>query len=58
MAFTRESIEDVTATYTSDLDAAILRRETGPSEIGQSIARAEAILRNRTAIQLSNGSRW
>ena len=59
MALTRESIDDVTLTYTTKHAAAMERRETSQDDMDRAISEALLVLRNRTsALQLSNGSRW
>lgn len=59
MAFTRDSIEDVTSTYTTQHEASMKRRDTSQDDINRAISEALVVLRNRTSsLQLANGSRW
>lgn len=46
IAFTDSSVEDVTAKYTTNMDAAINRRESSPARIEEGIRAAELLLRN------------
>lgn len=45
LAFTDTSVEDVTAKYTTDMEAALKRRETTPDRIEEGIRAAEELLR-------------
>ena len=45
LAFTREGVEDVTHTYTSDAAAAVARRAVGPQEFAALLAEATGVLK-------------